>query len=116
MFQMSNSGIYHVTGLISAATFVLTIAGLWSQLRLIWKENERSRSGRSCAILSLNQFVSSFLAFFAFFLYAACLARFNHYLAWPRLVACLLTLRVLYEIKCDRQDQIARIAFWVCLI
>src|SRR6266850_2352495 len=117
MFQMSNSGVYHVTGFISSAIFLLTIAGLWSQLKLIWKQKALAVSGdSSCAILSLNQFVSSFLAFFAFFLYAVCLPRFNHYLAWPRLAACVLTLRVLYEIMRDRRDRFSTLGFWSCLV
>ena len=109
--------IYHITGSISAAIFLLTIAGLWSQLNSIWTQKRLSTSGHpSCDILSLNQFVSSFLAFFAFFLYAVCLPRFNHYLAWPRLAACFLTLRVLYEIMRDRRDRLSTVAFGTCAV
>ena len=111
---------YHLTGFISAAIFLLTIGGLRAQLRLL-AERRRSPNGRApgserpSAVLSLNQFVSSFLAFFSFFLYGACLPRFNHYLVWPRLAATLLTLVVLYEIMADRKERPARAAFWGCL-
>src|SRR2546430_14588178 len=107
---------YHITGLISAAIFLLTVGGLWSQLQFIFQRKRTAGRGgvaqRPTAILSLNQFVSSFLAFFSFFLYGACLERFNHYLVWPRLLACLLTLAVLYEIMRDRRGGLGRILFY----
>ena len=109
---------YHVTGAISAVIFLLTVSGLWSQLTLVWHRKTAFRAGavgqRPTAILSLNQFVSSFLAFFSFFLYGACLHPFNHYLVWPRLIASLLTLAVLYEISIDRRDILSITAFAGC--
>jgi len=63
----------------------------------------------------LNQFVSSFLAFYSFLLYGACLPRFNHYLVWPRLMACLLTLMVLFELMRDRNDRLTTAGFVSCL-
>src|SRR5882762_5360007 len=110
---------YHITGLISAAIFLLTVGGLWSQLKFIFDRKRTIAAGdlaqRPTAILSLNQFVSSFLAFFSFFLYGACLQRFNHYLVWPRLLACLLTLAVLYEILRDRRDALSILSFSLCV-
>ena len=110
---------YHITGLISAAIFLLTIGGLWAQLGLLWERQRQATSDvdaaeRPTAVLSVNQFVSSFLAFFSFFLYGACLERFNHYLVWPRLGASILTLAVLFEIMRDRRDRVATIAFVAC--
>lgn len=109
---------YHITGLISSAIFLLTIAGLWAQLGFVWRRQRLVTDGetaeRPTAVLSVNQFVSSFLAFFSFFLYGACLERFNHYLVWPRLAAALLTLAVLFEILRDRRDRVALLAFSVC--
>ncbi len=111
---------YHVTGLISSAIFLLTIGGLWSQLGFVWRRKESAAAGetleRPTAVLSVNQFVSSFLAFFSFFLYGMCLERFNHYLVWPRLAASLLTLAVLFEIVRDRRDRVASLAFAACAI
>ena len=83
---------YHITGLISAVIFLLTVSGLWLQLQLVWKRKQAFMAGaceRPTAVLSLNQVVSSFLAFYSFFLYGGCLPRFNHYLVWTRLVASL---------------------------
>ena len=111
---------YHVTGLISALIFLLSIGGLWAQLRFIWHRKATFDAGdsthRPAAILSVNQFFSSFLAFFSFFLYGACLQRFNHYLVWPRLVATTLTLGVLYEIMHDRRDWRSISSFAICLV
>ena len=109
---------YHITGLISSAIFLLTIGGLWAQLGFVWQRKRSVTVGETnelpTAVLSVNQFVSSFLAFFSFFLYGACLERFNHYLVWPRLAAALLTLAVLFEIVRDRRDRVALLAFTVC--
>lgn len=111
---------YHITGLISSAIFLLTLAGLWAQLGFVWRRKQSGADGetpeRPTAVLSVNQFVSSFLAFFSFFLYGACLERFNHYLVWPRLTASLLTLAVLFEILRDRRDRVARSAFVFCTV
>ncbi len=110
---------YHITGLISSAIFLLTIGGLWAQLGFVWQRQQSAAGGetheRPTAVLSVNQFVSSFLAFFSFFLYGTCLPRFNHYLVWPRLAAALLTLAVLFEIVRDRRDRVATCAFVACL-
>jgi hypothetical protein len=125
---------YHITGAISAVIFLLTVTGLWAQLNLIWTRKAASRGGagschtplqdhkadheqdarRPTAILSLNQFVSSFLAFFSFYLYGMSLNPLNHYLVWPRLVACLLTLAMLWEIAADRREAFSITAFGSC--
>jgi hypothetical protein len=111
---------YHITGLISAVIFLLTVGGLWSQLQFVWERKRKLGAGalngeQPTTVLSLNQFVSSFLAFFSFFLYGACLERFNHYLVWPRLVASFLTLLVLYELMVDRRDGPSIASFTACL-
>src|SRR5205085_263095 len=90
-----------------------------SQLQFVWKRRrqfppDRFPAARATAILSLNQFVSSLLAFFSFFLYGMCLQPFNHYLVWPRLTATLLTLAVLYEIMVDRKEWLPAVAFLSC--
>ena len=111
---------YHITGLISSAIFLLTIGGLWAQLGFVWRRKRSVSQGetdeRPTAVLSVNQFVSSFLAFFSFFLYGACLERFNHYLVWTRLAAELLTLAVLFEIVRDRRERVALFAFVACAL
>lgn len=109
---------YHITGVISSAIFLLTIVGLWAQLILIWqrRKNVGLATEQSTAVMSVNQFVSSFLAFFSFFLYGACLQPFNHYLVWPRLIAAILTLAVLVEIFRDRRDFSATLGVVSCTV
>ncbi len=113
---------YHVSGLINSLIFSLTLGGLWSQLRTIWERKHGHRTGTlaagegTTALLSLNQFVSSYLAFFSFFLYGMCLARFNHYLVWTRLAASLLTLAVIYELMVSRRDAASTASFVGCAI
>lgn len=111
---------YHITGFINSVIFLLTISGLWVQLQIVWRRKRDQQEGRltegTTAVLSLNQFVSSYLAFFSFFLYGACLERFNHYLVWTRLAASLLTLAVLWEIMCARRDRTAVLSFTLCMV
>lgn len=111
---------YHLSGIINSAIFLLTIGGLRAQLQMVWRRNQAQREGQlsegTTAVLSLNQFVSSYLAFFSFFLYGACLERFNHYLVWTRLAASLLTLAVLWEIMRARRDRTSALSFIVCAV
>jgi uncharacterized protein with PQ loop repeat len=116
--RLLNGMAYHITGLISAVIFLLTVSGLWSQLQSVWQRRHEQRdvAGFSTAVLSLNQFLSSFLAFFSFFLYGMCLNPFNHYLVWPRLIASVLTLGVLYEIMRDRKRALPTLVFLACTV
>lgn len=107
---------YHVTGFINSVIFLLTIGGLWAQLRIVWERKRHQHEEGTTAVLSLNQFVSSYLAFFSFFLYGACLERFNHYLVWTRLAASLLTLMVLWEIMRARREWISKLSFILCTV
>jgi len=111
---------YHLTGAISTFFFLLTLAGLREQIRLVWKRKKDRADGKlrnegSTAILSLNQFTTSFLAFFSYFVYGFCLERFNHYLVWPRLVAIVLVSVILFEIANDRRERIPIAIFCICL-
>lgn len=111
---------YHLTGVVSVIVFGLCLLGIGSQLHLIRHRRRRS-AGRPLGAeqatdnLSLNQFASSFLAFFSFFVYGFVIEPFNHYLVWPRLLATLLTLVVLYEIMIDRREARALSVFIACV-
>ncbi len=102
---------YHLTGAISTFFFLLSIAGYITQIRLIWSRKLTCPDEAPTAVLSLNQFSVSYLAFFSFFVYGYCLERFNHYLVWPRLVACCLALTVVFEIARDRRNAAAVCTF-----
>lgn len=110
---------YHLVGFINVIIFALCLSGLWSQLTLIRERRGLSKAGQLAgegvtAGLSLNQFASSFLAFYSFFVYGFVIERFNHYLVWPRLLATMLTLAILYQIMIDRREARATVSFLVC--
>ena len=69
------------------------------------------RQETATSSLSLNRFSTSFLAFFAMFLYGLTLEHFNHYLVWPRTLALVLILGILYEIQHDNGDKLSRTIF-----
>ena len=88
-------------------------------MRKIWRRKRQWKAGeglgeRPTAILSLNRFVVIFLAYFSFFSYGVNLEPFNHYLAWPRAVAMILALLILWEIRVDRRNTPSEVAFWGC--
>ncbi|MFP6764303.1 MAG: hypothetical protein VB858_11815, partial [Planctomycetaceae bacterium] len=108
---------YHTAGVISVAFFLLSLTGFAAQLReirrrrqLFIQHNTSDEFERPTAILSLNQFFASFLAFYSFLVYGLCSAPFNHYLVWTRLPATMLVLGILYEIWHDRRSPSAAAA------
>ncbi len=104
------SAWYHFTGIISAFAFCLCLIGFLDQLRLVCM--------KSCSTLaiSLNQIVSTLLAFGVFALYGAGTIPFNHYLVWPRVAAVLLLLGVLFGVWRRRRDFTSMFVFFVSLI
>ena len=118
---------YHITGVVSVFFFLLCLIGIGEQLREILrrKRDVQSQSSidsqateleRPTAILSLNQFFASFLAFYSFFVYGICVEPLDHYLIWTRLFATLLVLRILWEIRVDRQSASSKWSFAVGVI
>lgn len=107
---------YHLAGLISAMLSTLALTGVLAQARLIWCRRWRgtSEDETPTAVLSLNRFVTSFLVFFAFFVYGSLLEQFNHYLVWPRMVAIVLVLAILFELYRDLRSRLAALAFFGC--
>ncbi len=104
---------YHVLGWVSVLFFSLSLIGIATQLREIWQRKRRrlqlespTEFDRPTAVLSLNQFFASFLAFYSFLVYGFCLEPFNHYLVWTRLVATALVLVIIYEIWDDRRGRL----------
>jgi heme exporter protein D len=56
--------------------------------------------------LSLNQFGSSYFAFFSLFLFGISVEPFNHYLVWTRFGALLLTLVIIMKIWQQRRGPV----------
>ena len=105
---------YHLLGWISSLLFVLTWYGLAQQLITI--ERRRKTGMVTTHGLSINQFSSSFFAFYANFFYGISVQPFNHYLVWTRCGALVLLLGILARIWLERRSQISTIAFWAALI
>ena len=95
---------YHIMGLVSAALFLLTWLGLYAQIKAMNKYEHLSSDANNS--LSLNQFGSSYFAFFSIFLFGISVEPFNHYLVWTRCGALLLTLIIIYKIWAQRRTSL----------
>lgn len=96
---MSN---YHLWGSISSVLFGLTVYGLWIQLNKI-RQRRRERHFPATDQLSVNQFFSSYVAFYGNFLFGLAVPVLNHYLVWTRLAALVLILNMLFWIWWERR-------------
>jgi hypothetical protein len=109
--------LYDFAGSLNSAFIVISLAGIWAQLRKIWaRKHAAATDGRPTAILSLNQFTVSFLAYWSFFVYGYSIQPFNHYIVWPRLVASVMVLLILREIFLDRRSLAAAVAMAIGLL
>ena len=98
---------YHLGGAVNGALFVLALIGLALQIAKVRRRRTAQREGPEIevtALLSLNYFSVSYLAYFSLFVYGFSISPFNHYLVWPRLLGCVLVLVVLLEIARDRSE------------
>jgi hypothetical protein len=112
---------YHAAGLVSAVFSCLALTGLVMQLVLIRQRKRLTEAGellneRPTAVLSVNRFMTSFLAYYSFLVFGAIQQPFNNYLVWPRLGGILLTLAVLFELMVDRRQKRVASAFTFCAI
>jgi len=99
---------YTVAGAINTAFILLSLVGVWAQLRKVWHRRASGTPGAIATdILSLNQFTVSFLAYLSFFVYGYSIQPFNHFIVWPRLLASILVLLILREIWMDRRSRAA---------
>jgi uncharacterized protein with PQ loop repeat len=104
--------LYNVFGVINSTFIIISVYGVYSQLRTIWWRKRSHTEGlRSTALLSLNQFTVSYLAYLSFFIYGYSIEPFNHYIVWPRLIASVIVALILFEIWQDRKSQYATYSF-----
>ena len=93
--------LFNLAGSINSLFVLISLYGVFLQLQSIWSR-KKNRIARSTELLSLNQFSVSYFAYFSFFVYGFSVQPFNHYMVWPRLLACILVLLILLEIQIDR--------------
>ncbi|AOU97182.1 hypothetical protein BI364_03455 [Acidihalobacter yilgarnensis] len=106
---------YNLAGLLNATIVLFSLFGIGAQIRTIWRRKATPAAGRPTAQLSLNQFASSFLSYYAVFVYGYSIQPFNPYLVWSRLIAALLVLAILHEIWRDRRSRPATAVLSVAL-
>lgn len=94
---------YNIFGTINTLFIFVSLYGVFLQLNKIWQRKKNHTLGAT-NILSVNQFTMSFLAYFSFFIYGYSIEPFNHFIVWPRLIASMLVLVILYEIFNDRRS------------
>ena len=97
---------YHLWGTLSSALFALTVYGLWIQLNKI-RQRRQARHFPATERLSVNQFFSSYFAFYGNFLFGLAVPVLNHYLVWTRLAALLLILNILFWIWWERRSRLS---------
>lgn len=98
--------LYNTLGSINTIFILISLIGVFSQLRKIWDRKQcADTQGNASELLSLNQFSVSFLAYFSFFIYGYSIEPFNHYIVWPRLVASIIVGLILFEIWRDRRNR-----------
>ncbi|MCV2886254.1 hypothetical protein OE749_16290 [Aestuariibacter sp. AA17] len=100
---------YTIFGTVNTLLIIGSLIGVFSQLRTIWQRKTHPTGNSSpTALLSLNQFSVSYLAYLSFFIYGYSIEPFNHYIVWPRLIASILVLLILLEIFKDRKTRASR--------
>jgi hypothetical protein len=114
--------VYNIIGIFSAVFVLIAMSGLVMQLKTIFERKKLIEIGilkeTATEALSLSRFSTSFLAFFSIFLYGLTLEHFNHYLVWPRVIALILLLAILFFIRKDSRDLSSGCAFYggLCIV
>lgn len=101
---------YNFWGSLNTLLIFVSLYGIFLQLRKIQlrklplRKSPGHASKTITAVLSIKQFLVSFLAYISFYIYGYSIAPFNHFMVWPRLIAASLILFILYEIWHDRKS------------
>jgi len=99
---------YTFFGTINTFLISISIIGVIMQYRTILQHKKNRQSGKGAtAILSMNQFFISFLAYYSFFIYGYSVEPFNHFIVWPRLIAALVVSLVIIEIWRDKRCRLS---------
>lgn len=99
------SAAYHITGILQASLFVLSISAIYVQLRFVQRRRRRHAEAGTAEPatdnLSMVAVSGSFAAFFSFLLLSTATDPFAHYIFWSRIPACVLTILLLWEFRRD---------------
>lgn len=109
------SELYNIAGSLNSLFVFISLYGVWLQLNSIWGRS-REQHPSTTELLSLNQFTVSYFAYFSFFVYGYSVQPFNHYMVWPRLIACLLVILIFWEMLKDRRQKRVTTVFVVSLV
>jgi hypothetical protein len=96
---------YDFFGSVNTFFIFVSLYGVLSQVRIIWRRKWQDIKGGPTELLSINQFTISYLAYLSFFIYGYSIEPFNHFIVWPRLFAAILVGIILYEIWLDRRTK-----------
>jgi hypothetical protein len=103
-------------GTVNTVFILISVYGVFSQLSTIGRRRNTVVDEAATALLSLNQFTVSFFAYFSFFIYGYSITPFNHFIVWPRLIATVFVLAILFEIARDRKTKSARYVFGLSFV
>jgi len=107
---------YNFFGTLNTIFIIISLYGVLSQLQTILRRKRDPQISSASSILSLNQFMMSFFAYYCFFIYGYSIEPFNHFIVWPRLIATLLVGAILYEIWRDRRNSATVVCFILATI
>jgi uncharacterized protein with PQ loop repeat len=97
--------------------FLGCLFGLVKQYKQINNRKSQSREkGFATQSLSVNGFFSSFIGFYAFFVYSIMLDPVDYYLFATRFLAAAMTMSILYAIFIDRAQRSQRAPFIAALV
>lgn len=108
--------LYNAVGMLSSIFFIGCLFGLIDQIKRIRQRKASDADqtpGYATQSISANAFFSSFIAFYAFFLYSIMLDDVEYYMFVTRLFAASVTLFILYEVYRDRTALSQRLPFIV---
>ena len=99
------SSAYHITGILQACLFVLSISAVYLQLKFVRKRRQNFDKNNLTELATYNlsafSIIGSFAAFYTFLLISTAIEPFAHYIFWSRIPACILGILLLWEFRID---------------
>ena len=104
---------YHITGILQAALFILSISAVYVQLRLVRIRRQmigcQSIPELPTDNLSVVAVAGAFAAFLSFLMFSTATQPFAHYIFWSRIPACILAILLLWEFRHDHATGVVRV-------